>query len=86
MPVKIKSITSWLLIQSSIRQMVNAMASVISKHDNLSVAVVTNRKKRSGLVPEYYVYRLFYWVFFYMRVKIEIGNLLAGKLHQNAEK
>ena len=43
---------------------------------NLSVAA--NRKKRSGLVPEYYVYRLFYCVFFYMGVKIEIGNLLAG--------
>ena len=69
--------------------MVNAIASVIFKHDNLqnlSVAVVTNRKKRSALVPEYYVYRLFYWVFFYMGVKIEISNLLAGKLHQNSEK
>lgn len=69
--------------------MVNAIASVISKHDNLqnlSVAVVTNRKKRSGLVPEYYVHKVFYWVFFYMGVKIEIDNLLAGKLHQNAEK
>ena len=59
----LKSITSRLLIQSSIRQMVNAIASVISKHDNLqnlSVAVVTNRKKRSGLVPEYYVHKVFY--------------------------